>query len=256
MSASLKKDPEFSQPVQKGRARRPFTLDALLVAVGIIAFLIGLIPLPTACDWPRARRAECTNRLKQIGLALLSYEQAHGVLPPAYTVDATGRPLHSWRTLILPYLGHEPLYRSIDLSKPWNDPANAQALQTSLPVFLCPESRGRTNTTTYLAIAGPRGCLRPRDSRRLAEITDPHTSTFMVIEATENYAIPWMAPSDADESLVSSLGPDAKLHHAGGMNACFVDGRVQFLKANTPVAVRRALMSIDGNDNGVDDELP
>ena len=82
-------------------------------------------------------------------------------LPPAYTVDAKGRPLHSWRTLILPYLEQEPLYQTIDLSKPWNDPANAKALETSLPVFRCPEAVGPQNTTTYLAIVAPNGCFIP-----------------------------------------------------------------------------------------------
>jgi prepilin-type processing-associated H-X9-DG protein len=71
----------------------------------------------------------------------------------------------------------------------------------------------------------------------------------MLIEAGEENAVPWMAPADADESLVMSLGPATKLHHAGGMNACFVDGAVRFLKAGTPAMVRRALMSISGNVN-------
>ena len=139
--------------------------------------------------------------------------------------------MHSWRTLILPYLEQEPLYRTIDLSKPWNDPANAKALETSLPIFRCPEAAGPPNTTTYLAIAAPDGCFLPGQPRRLAEITDAHESTLMVIEAGEENAVPWMAPVDADESLVMSLGPTTKLHHAGGMNACFVDGHVRFLKA-------------------------
>ena len=162
--------------------------------------------------------------------------------------------MHSWRTLILPYLEQEPLYQTIDLSKPWNDPANAKALETALPVFRCPEAVGPQNTTTYLAIVAPNGCLIPKEPRRLAEITDAHESTLMVIEAGEENAVPWMAPVDADESLVMSLGPTTKLHHAGGMNACFVDGSVRFLKANTPAKVRRALMSISGNDDEVAEE--
>ena len=64
-----------------------------------------------------------------------NYEQAYNALPPAYTVDANGRPLHSWRTLILPYLEQESLYQTIDLSKPWNDPANARAVETAFPSF-------------------------------------------------------------------------------------------------------------------------
>ena len=170
-------------------------------------------------------------------------------MPPAYTVDAKGRPLHSWRTLILPYLEQEPLYQTIDLSKPWNDPANAKALETLIPEYRCPGAMGPQNTTTYLAIVALNGCLSPKESRRLDEITDSHASTLMVIEAGEEYAIPWMAPADADESLVLSLRPGTKLHHAGGTNACLVDGSVRFLKANIPSEVRRSLISISGNDN-------
>ena len=170
-------------------------------------------------------------------------------------MDAKGRPLHSWRTLILPYLEQEPLYRTIDLSKPWNDPANAKAYETFLDVFRCPEAVGRKNTTTYLAIASPNGCFDPEQPRRLAEITDAHASTLMVIEAGEENAVPWMAPVDADESLVLNLGPTTRLHHAGGTNACFVDGHVMFLKASTPAPVRRALMTISGKDNQFTDDL-
>ena len=157
--------------------------------------------------------------------------------------------------LILPYLEQGPLYRTIDLSKPWNDEANAQAYATVLDVFRCPEVVGRKNTTTYLAIASPNGCFDLDQPRRLAEITDSLSSTLMVIEAGEENAVPWMAPVDADEYLVLNLGPTSKLHHAGGTNACFVDGHVMFLKASTPAPVRRALMTISGKDNQFTNDL-
>ena len=64
--------------------------------------------------------------------------RTYKALPPAYTVDADGRPLHSWRTLILPYLEQEPLYQTIDLSKPWNDPANAKARRNRSSRFSLP----------------------------------------------------------------------------------------------------------------------
>jgi len=249
MSANFENDPEFNDAIPKPSSRRRFRLVEVVVILGIIALLIALLLPATRSARPAARRAQCTNNLKQIALALHNYEQAHKALPPAYTVDAKGRPMHSWRTLILPYLEQEPLYRTIDLSKPWNDPTNAKALATLLPVFRCPEAVGPQNTTTYLAIVAPNGCLIPKESRCLADITDAHDSTLMVIEAGEGNAVPWMAPVDADESVVMSLGPTTKLHHAGGTNAGFVDGRVLFLKASTPAGVRRALMSISGSDN-------
>jgi prepilin-type processing-associated H-X9-DG protein len=250
MSANFENDLDFNDAVPKPRSRRGFRIGELMVVIGIIAILIALM-LPAVRSGGRsaAIRAQCTNNLKQIALALRTYEQVYQALPPAFTVDADGRPLHSWRALILPYLEQGPLYETIDLSKPWNDPANAQAVAASVPFFRCVAASGPQNMTTYLAIAGPNGCLLPGKSRRLAEITDAHESTLIVIEAGEANAVPWMAPVDADETLVMSLEPATKLHHVGGTNACFVDGHVMFLNANTPASVRRALLSISGNDN-------
>jgi prepilin-type processing-associated H-X9-DG protein len=164
-------------------------------------------------------------------------------------VDAQGRPLHSWRTLILPYLEQEPLYRTIDLSKPWNDPANARALGTEVHAFRCPNATGPGNTTSYLGIVGPENFWVRGKSRRLAEITDGTSATLMVIEADDEHAVPWMAPTDAEESVFLRFGPDTKLHHPGGMNAGFVDGSVHFLKAAIPAQVRRALITVSGGES-------
>jgi len=251
MSANFDDDLEPGDFKPKRSSGRGVRVIEVLAVLGIIAVLIALLLPASRSSREAARRSQCVNNLKQIALALHNYEQAHMALPPAYTVDAKGRRLHSWRTLILPYLERGPLYQTIDLSKPWIDPANAKALETSLPVYHCPSAAGPENTTTYLAIVAPNGCLLPTESRRLAEITDGHDSTLMVIEAGEENAVPWMAPVDADESLVLSLGPATKLHHPGGMNANLVDGSVRFLKAATPGKVRRAMMSISGNDNEI-----
>jgi hypothetical protein len=76
----------------------------VLTFFGIGTVLICLLlPAVRSARGP-ARRAQCGNNLKQIALALLTYETVYHALPPAYTVDADGKPLHSWRTLILPYL--------------------------------------------------------------------------------------------------------------------------------------------------------
>jgi prepilin-type processing-associated H-X9-DG protein len=249
MSINPENDPEFRDVLPKKSVKRRFSLVRVLVALGIVLFAMALLLPATRSARPAARRAWCTNNLKQIARALHGYEQEHGALPPACTLDANGRPLHSWRTLILPYLEEEQLYKTIDLSKPWNDPANAKALEVVPFVFRCPEASGAPSATTYLAIVSPNGCLIRGKGRRLSEITDSHASTFMVIESDEEHAVPWMAPIDADEALVLNLGPGSKLHHAGGVNASLVDGSVAFLKASTPAEVRRALISISGNDD-------
>ena len=71
----------------------------------------------------------------------------------------------------------------------------------------------------------------------------------MVIEVGKENAVPWMAPVDADEAMVMSLGAAAKPPHAGGRNACFVDGSARGLKADTPAEFLRALMSISGGED-------
>ena len=177
------------------------------MGLGIFVLLIALL-LPKAYSrraGPAARRAQCTNNLKQIAPALHNYEQAHGAFPPAYTVDANGKPLHSCARLILPYLEQHTLYRMIDLSKPWNDPANAKVLETVVPVYSCPAATGPLNTTTYLAIVAPDGCFMPTKSRCLAEITDdPNFDHGNRGRAGQFGSLD--VPVDADESLVMSLG--------------------------------------------------
>jgi prepilin-type processing-associated H-X9-DG protein len=237
------------QPSRQKKSRRKFTLVELLVVLGIIAIVIALLFPDLRSARPAARRTLCAISLEQIASALRHYESTYKALPPAYTVDADGKPLHSWRTLILPYLEERSLYETIDLSKPWNDPANAKAFATVISQFRCRDLDLPATKTTYLAIVAPNGCFLPNKPRPLSEITDGRASTLMVIEAPRDRAVHWMAPLDADESLVMGISPQSKLNHAGGMNALFVDGAVRFIKADIPASQRRAIISIAGNDN-------
>jgi type II secretory pathway pseudopilin PulG len=248
MSVGFENDPEFNSATSKKSSRRRFTLIEFLMVLAIIVVLIALLLPAIRTAGPAAMRGQCVNNLKQIALALYNYEHEHKVLPPAITVDRSGNPLHSWRTLVLPYLELKALYQSINLASPWNHPANTTALDTHVSAYHCPALNGRSNTTSYLAIAGSNGYLLPRKPRRLADITDEHGSTLSVIEASEDNAVPWMAPVDADETLLLSIRPESNLHHAGGFNASFVEGSVRFLRTTIPASVRRALLSISGNE--------
>jgi type II secretory pathway pseudopilin PulG len=249
MSSEFDNDPDFNEGISKPKAWRRPRLIEILAVVGILGVLIGLLLPAHRSAGPAGRRALCQSNLHNIELALLSYQNAYHALPPAYTVDSNGRPLHSWRTLILPYLENQDLYDTINLSKPWNDPANAHALETVIGVFRCPEATGPKNSTTYLAIVGTNACLWPTKPRPPAEITDGTSSTLMLIEAGDENAVPWMAPMDADESLVLGLGLKSKLHHASGTNAGFADGAVRFLPTSTSAQLRRALLSISGHES-------
>ncbi|MES2793148.1 MAG: DUF1559 domain-containing protein [Planctomycetota bacterium] len=231
------------------KKRLTITWGKVITVLGIVV-VVGTFFLPFTRDMrPHMRRLQCTHNLQQIGLALLRYHLAHKTFPPAYTVDSNGRPLHSWRTLILPYLEEPSLYEKIDLSKPWDDPANAEVYNAQPPLcFRCPARDLPANHTTYLTIVSPAGCFRPGPPRSLSDITDAPGKTLLVIETAPQNAVHWMAPMDTDENWLLSLGPKTKLAHPGGINVIYVDGHVEFLQVDTSAAERRARISIAGND--------
>src|SRR5579872_5845935 len=93
----------------------PIVMGCVLVScLGLFQFAIAPA-IQSARD--AARRTMCLNNLHSIGLALFNYSADYGSLPPAYIADETGRPMHSWRVLLLPYLGHQELYDAYNFSE-------------------------------------------------------------------------------------------------------------------------------------------
>ena len=95
----------------------------MLVVLCLMCVFGWLLPVHNGVR-ESARRSVCADNLHQIALALQSYHQANGCFPPAYIADKDGKPMHSWRVLILPYLGHDDIYKAYDFSQPWDAPKN------------------------------------------------------------------------------------------------------------------------------------
>ena len=230
--------------------RSAFTVVELFVVLGIIAILVALFLPATRRGRPVARRTSCKNNLKHIALAMHNYADVYGGFPPAYTFNEQGRPLHSWRTLILPFLDQQTLYDSIDLSKPWDDPVNAAALQTQVQAYQCPAQDQPENCTTYLAIVGEDCCLRADSMRLISEITDGTSQTLMLMEFPEEAAIPWMKPQDAGMHSLLALPSTEDLPHYGGTQCVYADGHSRFLAMDeTEEAELRAVASVAGEDD-------
>ncbi len=117
-------------------ARRAFTLVELLVVITIIGILIGLLLPAVQSAREAARRLQCSNNLKQIGLAIHNYEFAHGVLPfgAAWKVSYTG----TWAAFILPNLEQQALFDQLNFNLPMGDPTNVAATKVVVPAFICP----------------------------------------------------------------------------------------------------------------------
>src|SRR5580700_8234181 len=120
------------------RARKVgFTLIELLVVIAIIGVLIALLAPAVQRVRESASRSQCTNNLKQIGLALHGYHDSNKVLPPGYIASAAypgTSPGWGWAALILPHLEQAPLYRQINLGEPMQ---GQSAIQAIVPLYLC-----------------------------------------------------------------------------------------------------------------------
>ncbi|MFO0959460.1 MAG: DUF1559 domain-containing protein [Isosphaeraceae bacterium] len=125
------------------RRRNGFTLIELLVVIAIIGVLIGLLLPAVQQAREAARRIQCTNNLKQLGLGVLNYESTMGGLPPASIITRlNGGALftNSWCAFarILPYLEQSGRYAALNMDAPYGDLANITATGQVIDVFLCP----------------------------------------------------------------------------------------------------------------------
>ena len=223
-------------------------IPMLLLCVGI---LVGLLLPAVQAAREAARRMQCSNNMKQIALAFHNYESVYKTFPPAYTTDANGKPLHSWRTLLLPYMEQNALYSQIDFSKPWDDPVNLPFSKVAIPTYACPS--GHTDSpekTCYQVVVDPSSIFPGAKSTKIREITDGTSNTILVTEAESENAVPWMSPDNIDMATYLSLGQSIRPNHTGGSNVAFCDGSVQFLSTNVDANAAKAMVTKDAGDAG------
>ena len=122
---------------------RGFTLIELLVVIAIIAVLVALLLPAVQQAREAARRAQCRNNLKQIGLALHNYHDQHKSLPPGYVsqFDAAGNdtgPSWGWASFLLPQMDQQPVFRQVNFKTGIETATNASIRQSAMPNLVCP----------------------------------------------------------------------------------------------------------------------
>ncbi|NUQ62511.1 MAG: DUF1559 domain-containing protein [Pirellulales bacterium] len=234
-----------------------------LASLGLLLLSCLIVPAVAAVAVrAEVRRSLCGLYLHQIHGALCNYRDSYVRLPPVEQRDSSGKPMHSWRVLVLPFVDEENLYRQYDFSEPWDGPKNrnlagSPGTAPSAPfLYQCPSAGAAfpPSTTSYLAVVGPDGDWLDQD------VPGPRENPVRVIEVY-NSDTTWMErrdisleelcrPSSGSKSVSISSNhqePSGFFHDAQpmGAQAVFADGSVRLIPSGVSADVLRAALAGD-----------
>ena len=198
------------------------TINGWVKVVAILTLSFGMLVLAAPTHSHHEFRSR-QSAIKQIATALAQYEADYGRLPPPTVNDKHGRPLHSWRVLILPYLGHGELYSQYRFNEPWNGPHNRQLSELIPPVYQYRNERTITGRTAYVALLG-----KESPWALGASSTPEYLMPAMAVIEVGSLNINWMEPRDLDVDALSSTGLISEINKPGthGLFATSTDGFV------------------------------
>lgn len=204
------------------------------------------------------QRGQEINNLEKIASALNAYAADYGTYPLS-ELDAKGKPLHSWRVLILPYLSEQSLYDQVHLNLPWNAEENQNLIYQMPNVYRSATAETSfDHETNYVLVKGP-NTLFPSPTVALGpnDVVDATTQTILVTETKRKVGTgmdrSWIEPDDLDVRRMQMLigaGPETEIggNDPAGAAVATVDGRGHFLKATVTPQELRALLSPAGGE--------
>jgi hypothetical protein len=206
------------------KALWPVALMILLLAVSLY-----LLVLPACQSVEDASlRGTFHVNLKQLSLAMHAYHDEHRTLPPHAVFDNEGKPLLSWRVLVLPYLDQQDLYQQFRLDEPWDSPHNHKLLARMPAVYLHPaRPAGEEPFATHCQVfVGPGAAFEgERGLRLLHDFPDGSANTILIAEAAR--AVPWTKPEDLPYAPDRPLPRLGGLFRGGVFYIAYADGSVQ-----------------------------
>lgn len=242
------------------RTNRKFLAWGAQIA-GLAAAIAVIFGVSIYLLWPtlsalkaRRDRVASLNNLQRIAEALNAYSIQHGTYPTPVVYDASGKPLYSWRVLILEQLGESRLAASFRHDLAWDSPENAMLLSQCPNVFMCPTiSKNQiAASANYALITGNNTVFPSSGPLAFSQITDGRDRTLLVAEV-ELAGGEWSQPWDIDIAKFSTKigfgGANAiGGNHAGGGAIAFADGRPGWLPDDLSPALLRGLISPAGGE--------
>jgi prepilin-type processing-associated H-X9-DG protein len=249
-------------------------VQALLVIL-ILLVLGALFPPAVIKIREAAARSQCTNNLKQLGLAVHNYHDTYNLFPRAAlpNLDLTPEKRQSWVVEIWPFVEAGPLYNKIDHKKAWDAEENRFAALTTLRSLHCPAYPERPPVTPffsmhYLGIAGVGvdAIQLPREDSRagflgydrtfnLKDVAD-RTSSILMLAETSQASGAWSAagPPTTRGLILNGppyLGAGGQFggNHPRGVNTVFADGSVRFVEQTIDPAAWEAMATLGGKGN-------
>ena len=245
--------------------RRTWAATFLVTLCPILLLLLSVQTPPQTSRGPG-----CGYNLKQIAESLWGYHDDHGCMPPAYVPGADSKPAHSWRVLLLPYMGEQALYDQYDFNEAWNGPNNRKLAQRMPECYFCPgDPQAGPPMTDYVAVVGPNTVWSEPKAGKKGHLPKGSDRTIMVMEVADS-SFHWMAPKDLSfEQARRGIGtapiPDVLCRHtlhtrrpahfydcfyeeSTGANVAFVDGSVHSLSADVSRESLEALLTVDPED--------
>jgi beta-lactamase regulating signal transducer with metallopeptidase domain len=211
---------------------------------------VAAVLLPAAAQAREAaRRAQSINNMKQIGLAMHMYYDAHKRLPPAVLLGPDGKTPHSWRVALLPYLDQQQLYQEYHLDEPWDSVNNRKVLAKMPAVYRHPSDSTKSSDAAYFVLTGPDTLFSGAEGKTFVEVTDGTSHTILSVEAKRD--IPWTKPEDipydADQPLPALGGwLDGEAFEVG-----MADGSVRMVSNKIDEKMWRALVTPSGGESPV-----
>ncbi len=243
-----------------GRPDLKSRLTRLAMSVPVLLIVLSLF-------WPRmtdrgSRRTYCQNNMREIAQVILTYQNKNGRLPPPYVADENGKPLYSWRVLILPYLERGDIAALWKFDEPRDSPNNKPLSDTYLDVFRCFSDVGdgtRKPLTNYVAVVGPGTAWEEDAKLNTASFKDGAGNTLLLVEIADS-DIHWAEPRDLNFSKMAmtinpATGSGISSKHPGGTAAAFADKRITFIREDTMPNVLKALLTRDGGETVVSDDF-